>query len=126
MNTNKQFYKDSFGWGILLWSFGYLLGIILFFIVPVKMIGWVITPIAIVVTLWVLIKKIKNVSSPYYFKIALIWTILAIALDYFLIVKAFNPEDGYYKFDVYLYYALTFMLPLIVGWWNNNKTENNN
>jgi len=32
------------------------------------------------------------------------------------IVKAFKPADGYYKLDVYLYYALTFALPLIVGW----------
>ena len=36
----------------------------------------------------------------------------AIVLDYLLIVKALNPADGYYKLDVYLYYALTFILPL--------------
>jgi hypothetical protein len=28
----------------------------------------------------------------------------------------FKPADGYYKLDVYLYYILTFALPLIVGW----------
>jgi hypothetical protein len=36
--------------------------------------------------------------------------------DYFLLVKVFKPVDGYYKLDVYLYYVLTFILPLIVGW----------
>lgn len=43
------------------------------------------------------------------------WTIIAIILDYFLLVKVFNPADGYYKFDVYLYYIFTFVLPLIAG-----------
>ena len=117
----KQFYKDSFGWGFLLWLFGYLLGIILFFIVPKSLIGWVITPIAIIVTLWVLIKKIKGDSLQYYFKIAIIWLILAIVLDYLLIVKMFKPEDGYYKPDVYIYYSLTFILPVLVGLWKRDK-----
>ena len=119
MKIHKQFYKDTLGWGFLLWLFGYLLGIILFFAVPKSMIGWVITPVAVIVTLWVLIKKIKSVSFPYYFSIAVIWTALAVVLDYFLIVKAFKPEDGYYKPDVYLYYSLTFVLPLVVGLWKS-------
>jgi hypothetical protein len=123
MKTNKQFYKDTLGWGLLLWLFGYLLGIILFFLVPPSMMGWIITPIAVVVTLWILVKKIKSVSVPYYFAIAVTWTLLAVVLDYFLIVKAFNPEDGYYKPDVYLYYVLTFILPLIVGLRKKNKEQ---
>lgn len=123
MKTNKQFYKETFGWGLLLWLFGYLLGIILFFIVSKSMIGWIITPIATIVTLWVLVKKIKSVSFPYYFPIAVIWTVLAVVLDYLLIVKAFKPEDGYYKPDVYLYYILTFILPLLVGLWKKNQSQ---
>lgn len=123
MKTGKQFYKDTFGWGFLLWCFGYLLGIVLFFIVPKSMIGWIITPIATVVTLWVLLKRIQEVSFSYYLPIAVIWTGLAIVLDYFLLVKAFKPEDGYYKPDVYLYYTLTFMLPLLMGLWKRNKTH---
>jgi hypothetical protein len=111
----KQFFIDAFGWGILLWLFGYILGIILFMMVPVSIIGWIITPLATLFTLWVLIRKIKSSLLPYYLMIGLTWTALAVVLDYFLIVKAFNPADGYYKFDVYLYYVLTFTLPLIVG-----------
>lgn len=121
MKADKQFYKDTFGWGTLLWLFGYILGIIFFFIMPKEMIGWVITPLATLVTLWVLIKLIKSTSLQYYFMIAIIWTVIAIVLDYFLLVKLFKPEDGYYKFDVYLYYALTFILPLIVGWRKSSK-----
>ena len=83
--------------------------------VPKDMIGWVITPIATLITLWVLFKKIKSNSLSYYFQVAVIWTVLAIVLDYFLLVKVFKPADGYYKLDVYLYYVLTFIMPLIVG-----------
>ena len=123
MKINKQFYIYTLGWGFFLWLFGYLLGIILFFAIPGSMIGWIITPIAVIVTLWVLIKKIIGVSVLYYFLIAVIWTLIAIVLDYFLIVKAFKPEDGYYKPDVYLYYSLTFILPLVVGLWKKNKAH---
>ena len=41
--------------------------------------------------------------------------LIAVICDYFFLVKAFNPADGYYKLDVYLYYGLTFILPLAVG-----------
>jgi hypothetical protein len=123
MKRNMQIYKDTLGWGFLVWLFGYLLGIILFFVVTKSMIGWIITPIAVIVTLWVLIKKIKSLSLSYYFLIAIIWTLIAIVLDYLLIVKAFKTEVGYYKLDVYLYYSLTFVLPLLVGLWKRNKAQ---
>lgn len=121
MGKNKQFYKDTLGWGFLLWLFGYLLGIILFFIVPKSIIGWIISPFAILATLWVLIKMIKSTSVQHYLLISIIWTLIAVVLDYFLLVKAFKPEDGYYKTDVYLFYALTFILPLVIGIWKSNK-----
>jgi len=88
------------------------------------MIGWILTPIGTVITLWVLFKKIKSTSVQYYVMLAVVWTILAIALDYFLLVKVFNPADGYYKPDVYLYYILIFILPVVVGIKKNFKTEN--
>lgn len=121
---NKQFYKDALGWGSVLWLIGYILGILLFFVVSPSMIGWILTPIGTVITLWVLFKKIKSTSVQYYVMLAMVWTILAIVLDYFLLVKVFNPEDGYYKLDVYLYYILIFILPVVVGMKKNFKTEN--
>lgn len=48
--------------------------------------------------------------------LAVVWTVVAVVGDYFFIVKAFHPVDGYYKLDVYLYYAVTFCAPLAVGW----------
>lgn len=113
---NRQLLKDALGWGFLLWLIGYALGITLFSIVPISMIGWVITPIGIAIALWILFKKIKGDTFQYYFRLAIVWTLIAVVFDYFFLVKAFKPVDGYYKLDVYLYYALTFILPLIVGW----------
>jgi hypothetical protein len=81
-----------------------------------SLIGWMIMPIGIVITLWVLFKKVKSNSLQYYFLLALTWTLMAVVLDYLFIVKLLKPTDGYYKLDVYLYYLLTFTLPLLVGW----------
>ena len=124
MEIDKQFFKDVFGWGFLLWLFGYILGIMLFFIVPKIIIGWIITPLATIVAVWVLIKKIERVSFSYYLLIAIFWTSIAVVLDYFLLIKIFKPEDGYYKPDVYLYYSLTFILPLVIGLWKRKKIQN--
>ena len=113
---DKQFLKDALGWGFMLWLIGYGLGIMLFTLVPLSMIGWIIMPIGVIITLWVLFKKIETDSFRYYARLAVVWALIAIVFDYLFIVKAFKPDDGYYKLDVYLYYALTFVLPLIVGW----------
>lgn len=116
MLINKHLLKDSLGWGFLLWFIGYGLGILLFTIVPIWMIGWIITPIGTGITIWALLKKIHAPSLTHYVWLAIVWTLIAIVCDYFFLVKAFKPADGYYKLDVYLYYALTFSLPLVVGW----------
>jgi hypothetical protein len=118
---NRQLLKDSIGWGVILWLIGYALGFIFFFILPFSMIGWAITPIGLAITLWVLFKKIKADYFGYYFILAAVWTVIAVAFDYLFIIKALSPADGYYKLDVYLYYALTFISPLIVGRWKERN-----
>lgn len=119
---NKQFLKDTLSWGFILWLIGYVLGIILIFILPPSLIGWVIMPIGLIITFWVLLKKVKIGDFRYYVILATVWTVIAITFDYIFIVKAFNPSDGYYKPDVYLYYSLTFITPLIIGWWKKEKS----
>lgn len=118
---NRQLLKDSFGWGFVLWVIGYLLGIVLFFVVPAPLIGWVIMPIGFVITLWVLMKKVKLNLLQHFVIMAGVWTVIAVVLDYVFIVKAFSPPDGYYKLDVYLYYVLAFTTPLAVGWWKKSR-----
>ncbi len=119
----KGLYKDALGWGFVLWLIGYVLGFIFFAFVPASVIGWVIMPIGVALSLWVLLKKVKGDSFKYYIFVAVAWTLIAVVLDYFLLVKVLKPADGYYKLDVYLYYALTFILPIVVGWLKNKNSE---
>lgn len=111
----KTFLKDSLGWGILLWLIGYVLGMALFFVVPVNLLGWIIMPIGIIITLWVLMKKVKGTSLEYYFGLGIVWAIIAVVFDYLFLVQLLKPADGYYKLDVYLYYGITLLLPIIIG-----------
>lgn len=120
---NKQFLKDAFLWGFVLWLIGYALGIVFFPIVPSAMIGWAIMPIGTPITLWVLFKKTKGADFNYYLKLAVVWTAIAIVFDYLFLVQVFKPADGYYKLDVYVYYVLVFVLPLITGWIKRNKNK---
>jgi len=117
MPQNKiKIFLNTIFWGLILWLFGYVLGIIFFFFVAKELIGWFILPLGVLVTLWVLFKKIKRESFVFYIGLGVIWVIIAILLDYVLIVRLFNSAD-YYKLDVYVYYLLTIVLPIIVGWY---------
>jgi hypothetical protein len=117
---DKTLLKDALGWGFILWLIGYVLGIALFFILPPSLIGWAITPIGVAIAIWVLLKR-KGITLNYYLALAVVWTVLAVILDYLLVVKLFKPADGYYKPDVYLYYLSTFLLPLLVFGWKAKR-----
>jgi len=112
---NINFLKNAVGWGIGLWFVGYVLGILLFSFVPANAIGWIISPIGVIITLWVLLKRIKNTNIRYYVWLGIVWVLIAVVFDYFFLVKLFKPADGYYKLDVYLYYIITLALPIVVG-----------
>lgn len=102
-------------WGIGLWLAGYLLGILFFMIAPATLVGWLIMPIGILMTEWVLLTKVREHLSKQSLWIGAIWMFSAIILDYFFLVKVFKPADGYYKLDVYLYYGSTFILPFLTA-----------
>lgn len=121
---SKKIIIDTVGWGVVFWLIGYLLGIILFFFIPPSLLGWFIMPIGITLTLWVLLKKITSNSIKYYLLLGVVWTLIAVLSDYFLLVKVFKPIDGYYKLDVYIYYFTTLFLPVIVGWMKILKKQN--
>lgn len=109
-------------WGVVLWLIGYVLGILLFPVVPSTHIGWVIMPIGIITTIWVLLKKISVSSMQEYLAVGVSWAIIAILCDYLFLVLLFRPTDGYYKLDVYCYYALMVLLPIGLGWWKTYRT----
>jgi hypothetical protein len=118
---SKRFLCDALGWGIGLWLIGYIFGVVFFMLVPVSLVGWVIMPIGIIITLWVLIKKI-NGSFRYFIVIGITWALIAVICDYIFLVQLFHPANGYYVLDVYLYYVLTLLLPIGVGRWKQTKT----
>ena len=108
-------------WGILLWLFGYLLGFILFFIVPPSILGWLIMPFGLLATFYVCLKKTELQSLNNSIFTGLVWLIIAILFDYLFIVKLLSPSDGYYKLDVYIYYASTLFVPIIAFLWKGKK-----
>ncbi len=120
--TKIQILKNTLFWGFILWLVGWALGVALFMTMPVNLLGWVITPIGIIITLWVLLKKIEREELMCFFGVGLIWTIMAVVLDYIFNVKLFNIAN-YYKFDIYLYYAFTFILPILVGWYKTKVKQ---
>lgn len=120
---DRQLLRDSLGWGFVLWLIGYALGFALFFVLPPSLIGWVIMPIGIAITLWVLLTKVSVNQLGYFILLSVAWTAIAVLFDYVLIVKALAPADGYYKLDVYLYYALTFLLPLAAFIWKSRRSQ---
>ena len=118
-----QILKSNLAWGFILWLIGWVLGVVLF-MTPLKPImAWVISPIGIIITLWVLFKKINREKYMCYFGVAVIWTVMAIVLDCLFNVLLFNIGASYYKLDIYIYYALTFILPLIVGAYKLRKQK---
>ncbi len=117
----KSNITDLFGWGIILWFIGYILGIVFFMFISPSLIGWAILPFGVAITLWVLICKIKTKPFSFYFLIASSWLIISVFLDYLFIFILLKPADGYYKPDVYIYYLLTFLLPISVGFYKNHK-----
>lgn len=115
IKMNNKKIRPVLFWGIGLWLIGYILGILLFAIVPNYLLGWIIMPIGALITLWVLFKKIHVQSIRSFLFVGIIWAVIAIVFDYLFLVLLFKPTDGYYKLDVYLYYFLTLALPVVVG-----------
>lgn len=115
--------KNNIFWGLVLWFIGWVLGVVLF-MTPLKdYMGWIITPIGTVITLWVLFKKIHREQYMCYLGVAIFWTVIAVVMDCFFNVLLFNIGSSYYKLDIYIYYALTFILPLLVGAYKFRKTK---
>lgn len=113
-NKNLKNFLNTVMWGFILWLFGYILGIVFFMFMPKEYIGLAIMPLGILFMLWVLLKKIKRDEFKCYIGLGVIWLIMAVVLDYFFLVKLFNSTD-YYKLDVFIYYGLTLLIPIVVG-----------
>jgi hypothetical protein len=119
----KDWIKDTVGLGTLLWLFGYVASLVLFFTPFANSMGWIIsaifTPVTIVMT-WLWFGS-RDLPLLYFVKVGIVWTLIAIVLDYLFIVRLF--QAAYYEMDVFVYYALTFLIPVGVGLYLNWSRE---
>lgn len=113
----KEWIKDMCGLGICIWLIGYLTSIVLFFSPYASMMGWIITPvftpITIAIAWWWF--RMRNLVLTYFIIVGVAWTLIAVVLDYLFIVQLF--QSTYYSLDVFLYYILTFLIPVGVGYY---------
>ena len=118
----KQIIKDTILLGAALWLIGYIASIVLFMSPYNGIMGWILavifTPVTIVITFW-WFRKRERLPLPYYAKVGIAWVIIAVVLDYLFIVQLFHAT--YYGLDVFVYYAVTFLIPVGVGFFLNRR-----
>ena len=121
----QQWIKDTVVLGLGLWLIGYLASLVLFFSPYAGIMGSILliifTPVTIAVTWW-WFRQRKGLSVEYYAKVGIAWVLIAIVFDYLFIVQLFQAT--YYEADVFVYYVMTFLIPVGVGFYliqNQNK-----
>ena len=107
---------DAPALGIFVWLIGYLAGIVLYFFLSPDILGWVLSAVFTPIVILLCYRRFgkRNESISYYAFVATAWLIIAVVFDYLFLVKLLNPPV-YYKLDVYIYYASTFLIPFLVG-----------
>jgi cation transport ATPase len=118
----KQWIKDTAGLGTVLWLIGYLSSLVLFFTPYAGIMGWILlavfTPVTIVIAWW-WFRHRAPLPLHYYAGVGAAWVIIAAVLDYLFIVLLF--QASYYEADVFVYYAVTFLIPVGVGLYLNRN-----
>ena len=109
--------KDTAGIGILLWLLGYLASLLLFVSPLSGVMGWILiavfTPVSILIV-WRWFAG-RDLPLAYYAGAGVVWTAIAVVFDYLFIVLLFSAT--YYGPDVFVYYAITFLVPVGIGLW---------
>lgn len=113
----EQAIKDTLGMGVLLWLGGYLASMAVYFSpLDYTLFGRVVLvlyiPCVIQVTAWYF--SGRDLPLWYYAATGIAWSLAAVVLDYPFIVLRFGAY-GYYTPDVYLYYAIMFLVPVMIG-----------
>jgi len=119
----EQLLRDTLGMGFLLWLAGYLASMAVYFS-PLSYAVWgrvvlaVYIPLAAYAAWWYFTGR--DLSLLYYAGVGFAWSVIAIVLDYPFIVLRFGAWE-YYTPDVYLYYAVMFLIPVCTGICRNRK-----
>ena len=122
----KQIIKDTAGLGTALWLIGYLASLVLFMSPYAGIMGWILlivfTPVTIAIVFW-WFRKREGLPLKYFAEVGIAWVIIAIVLDYLFIVLLFQAT--YYGIDVFIYYTVTFLIPVGVGYYLVGKKARN-
>ncbi len=117
----KEWIRDMVGLGMGFWLLGYLLSLALFFSPFASSMGWILlavcTPVTIAITWWWF--RRRDLPLVYFVKVGLAWTVIAIVLDFLFIIILLQAT--YYGPDVFVYYALTFLIPVGVGYYLSGR-----
>jgi len=107
---------DTLGLGFVIWLIGYIASILLWGFISHDILGWVIFVIFIPLMAYMPYRRFRSrkETAGYYLLVALAWLLIALVFDYLFIVKLFDAKD-YYKLDIFVYYAVTFLAPLLIG-----------
>jgi len=109
--------KDTAGLGILLWLIGYIASLLLFMSPLAGIMGWILiavfTPVSVLIV-WRWFTG-RDLPLAYYAGLGIAWTAIAVVFDYLFIVLLFSAT--YYGPDVFVYYAITFLIPVCIGLW---------
>jgi hypothetical protein len=112
----KQWIKDTAGPGTGFWLIGYLASLVLFFSPFAGIMGWILlaifTPVTVAIAWW-WFRQRECLPVQYYAGVGVAWVLIAVVLDYLFIVLLFQAT--YYGPDVFVYYAVTFLIPVGVG-----------
>ena len=111
----KAWTRDAAGLGTAFWLVGYIASMVLFFTPFAGLMGWIMTavftPVTIAITWWWF--RARRLPLSYYVTVGIAWTLIAMVFDYLFIVLLFQAD--YYRPHVFIYYALTLLIPVGVG-----------
>lgn len=107
--------KDTVVLGVLLWLLGYIASLLLFVSPFAGIMGWILiavfTPVSVIIV-WRWFTG-RDLPLAYYAGLGIAWTVIAVVFDYLFIVLLFSAT--YYGPDVFVYYAITFLIPVCIG-----------
>jgi hypothetical protein len=117
----KQILTDTAGLGTFLWLLGYFASLLLYTTPLQPLMGWILlivfTPVTVAVAFWWF--RWRSLPLEYYVRVGLAWMAIAVVLDYLFIVLLFSAT--YYGADVFVYYALAFIIPVGTGAYLNRE-----
>jgi hypothetical protein len=108
----------AIGYGIILFAVMFLLGSIVMFGLKVSGLGMsLIMLVSSIIVVWLLARQYKVNNLNLGIQVGLVWLVVDVLLEYFVIVQIFNQGDAskLYSWSVFLGYALIVVIPALVG-----------